>query len=289
MDHNYIEELDLIDRYLMGKLTADESAGFEEHFVDCAQCVDRLKTTKDLIHGFRLMASRQPVEELDYGPRELHWYSLRSVTTKGFALVGGFLLLVVIAGAVLIFNRIRMSPIETDEAKRDSARWEQRFEEQRQSTASADSKHKETERELTERLTHLQAELENMREPEIARLHDGSLRPQINVPIFVLKATRGSEQQSDSINRLTLPRSPTSFLILLALEGELDYRDYRMTILDDHNQLIWKSGGLKRDPNNSLSLGLNSRFFRGGDYLLTVEGVSEAGATKIVAKYRVRL
>jgi hypothetical protein len=289
MDHKYIEELDLVDRYLMGRLDADESAEFEEHFVDCAQCVDRLRTTKDLIDGFRLMASRQPAEEPDYRARELRWYRLHSVSPKWLAAAGGFLLLVVIAAAVIPFNRIRLSRIEADEAKRDSAQWEQRFEEQSRSAASADTKHQETERELTERLTQLQAELENKREPEIAGLPDGSLKPQINMPVFVLKATRGSEPQSDSINRLTLPRTPTSFLILLALEGEVGYRDYRMTIQDDHNQLIWKSGGLKRDANNSLSLGLNSRFFRGGDYLLTVEGVSEAGARSVVAKYRFRL
>lgn len=289
MDHNYIEELDLVDRYLMGRLAADESAEFEEHFVDCARCVDRLKTTKDLIHGFRLMASRQPAEEPDYLPRELHWYSLHSVSPKWFALAGGFLLLVVIAGAVVMFNRIRLSRIETDEAKSDSAQWEQRFEEQRQYAASADRKHQEMERELTERLNQLQAEIETKREPEIARLHDGSLQPQINMPIFALTATRGSEPRSDSINKLTLPRSPTSFLILLALEGELGYKDYRTTILDDRGRLIWKSGGLKPDPHNSLSVGLNSSFFRGGDYLLIVEGVSEAGTTNVVSKYRFRL
>lgn len=289
MDHKYIEELDLVDRYLMGRLPADESAAFEEHFVDCAQCVDRLKTTKDLIHGFRLMASREPAEEPDYGARELQWYWLHSVSPKWFALAGGFLLLVVIAAAVITFNRIRLSRIEADEAKSDSAKWEQRFEEQRQSAASADTKHQETERELTEKLTQLQAEFENKREPEIARQDHGSVQPQINVPIIVLQATRGSGPQSDSINSLKLPRSPTSFLILVALEGELDYRDYRMTIRDDHKQLIWESGGLKRNSDNSLSLVLNSSFFRGGDYLLTVEGVSEAGAPSVIAKYRFRL
>jgi hypothetical protein len=289
MDHTHIEELDLVYRYLMGRLTANESAQFEEHFVDCAQCVDRLETARDLIHGVRMMASSQPAGEPYYSPKELHWHSLTSISPRWFALAGGLLLLVAIASAAVMFNRARLSRVEADQAKSNSAQWLQRLEEERQSAISADIKHQETERKLTEQLSQLQARLENKREPEIATPHDRSLEPQINVPIFELKATRGSEPQSDSINKLRLPDSPTRFLISVALEGELGYKDYRMVILDDHGQSIWKSGGLKPNDYNSLSVSLNSGFFRRGDYLLTVEGVSEAGATSVVGKYQFRL
>ena len=288
MDHSYIEELDLVHRYLMGRLTGDENAQFEEHFVDCAQCSEQLKTTKELIHGFRLMSSRQSADELDYDPSELPWYSLHGASTRWLALASGFLLLVLIAGGAAMFNSVRLSRIKVDEARSDSAQWQQRFEEERQSGASAERRHQETEQELTERLTQLQSGLKNMREPETARPHDGSLQPQINMPIFELKATRGGSQP-DSINKFTLPRSATSFMVWLPLEGELGYRDYRMTILDDHGQLIWKSGGLKPDRNNSLSVLFNSSFLRPGTYTLTVEGTNEANVTSTVGKYRFRL
>src|SRR5437588_3465079 len=154
MNHDYIEQRDLIRRYLTGRLTADESTEFEEHFVDCSQCVDRLRTTEDMILGFRLMAGRQSAEEADYDSEKTHWYSLRNIAPKRFALAGGLILLVVIAGA-FILNRSRMARIEADEAKSESYQLQQRLEEQRQSAASVDSKHQETKRELTERLTKL--------------------------------------------------------------------------------------------------------------------------------------
>ena len=282
MDHDYIERLDLIRRYLMGRLTADESTEFEEHFVDCSQCVDQLRTTENMILGFRLMASRQSAEEADYRSEKPHWYSARSMSPQWLALAGSLILLIVIAGA-FILNRSRLARIEADEAKSESSRLQQRLEEQRQSAESVDGKHQETERELTQRLTQLQAELENKREPGIAPLN-GSLQPQINIPIFVLKTMRGSAPQSGLVNTFTVPRFSTSFVILVPLEAELGYRDYRMTILDEHGQQMWKSGGLK--PDNSLRVGLNSGFFHSGDYVLTVEGVSEGGATSVIAKYR---
>lgn len=42
MDHQYIEEHNLADRYLTRNLPPDERARFEEHFVDCPECLDRL-------------------------------------------------------------------------------------------------------------------------------------------------------------------------------------------------------------------------------------------------------
>ncbi|HKP12904.1 MAG TPA: zf-HC2 domain-containing protein, partial [Blastocatellia bacterium] len=54
MEHEQIDQSDFIDRYLMGKLSAEESTSFEEHFVDCPRCLDRLQTTDRFLQGLRL-------------------------------------------------------------------------------------------------------------------------------------------------------------------------------------------------------------------------------------------
>lgn len=41
------DEHNIADRYLMDKLSAAERTRFEEHFVDCQECLARLETTKD--------------------------------------------------------------------------------------------------------------------------------------------------------------------------------------------------------------------------------------------------
>jgi hypothetical protein len=54
MDHNKIDDLRFVDRYLLGKLPADQALEFEEHFVGCAQCAAELRSTRDFIAGLRL-------------------------------------------------------------------------------------------------------------------------------------------------------------------------------------------------------------------------------------------
>ena len=53
MDHVYAEERQLADRYLMGKLPDAERRPFEEHFIDCPVCLDRLETIEGLLRALR--------------------------------------------------------------------------------------------------------------------------------------------------------------------------------------------------------------------------------------------
>src|SRR5258708_24213470 len=53
MDHAYIDEHNVVARYEMGKLSTAESASFEEHFVDCAQCQEQLTVAENFRQGLR--------------------------------------------------------------------------------------------------------------------------------------------------------------------------------------------------------------------------------------------
>jgi hypothetical protein len=278
MDHKYINEFDLVERYLTGRLAAEETAQFEEHFVDCLQCVDRLKTTKAFMEGLRLVASDRTPEASRYTPRGFWYFS-----GKSLAVAAGVLLLVALASAVVVFNQILRARVEADQAKAASTQWERRYEEERQSSANAEAEHRESERELTEQVAKLRTELENEGKQE------ADTRAQVNLPILVLSSTRGSEPSSGSSNEVTLARSSGSFVISLTLEGERADRDYLMTILGSRNQVIWKGRGIRPNRHNSVSVGFNSTLFRSGDYLLTVEGVAGDGSTSVVGKYSFRV
>ena len=51
MDHTHTDEHQLADRYLMGRLDDAERRRFEEHFVDCPACLERLETIEGLRGG----------------------------------------------------------------------------------------------------------------------------------------------------------------------------------------------------------------------------------------------
>jgi len=59
MDHTYIEENQVVDRYVMGKLPPDEAGRFEDHYLSCPECLDRLELAESLQRGFKRMAGQE--------------------------------------------------------------------------------------------------------------------------------------------------------------------------------------------------------------------------------------
>src|SRR5262249_56238840 len=57
MDHREIEERDIAFLYLKGQLSAEERTAFEEHFVDCRECLDRIELLKGLRSGLKQVAT----------------------------------------------------------------------------------------------------------------------------------------------------------------------------------------------------------------------------------------
>ena len=56
MDHDYINEHGVVSLYVAGKLSPEERAGFEEHFVNCQQCLEQIEVTAELRDGLRQVA-----------------------------------------------------------------------------------------------------------------------------------------------------------------------------------------------------------------------------------------
>ena len=48
MEHQLAVELRFAERYLLGELSPDEIASFEEHFFDCALCADEVRASAHL-------------------------------------------------------------------------------------------------------------------------------------------------------------------------------------------------------------------------------------------------
>lgn len=57
MEHGTIEASDLVERYLLGRLSPDERADFETHFIECPECLERLELGRRLRQGLREVAA----------------------------------------------------------------------------------------------------------------------------------------------------------------------------------------------------------------------------------------
>jgi hypothetical protein len=93
MDHGYIDQHSLAERYLENALSPQERAAFESHLVDCQECTDRL-----LLAG---MFHARQVNEIQPGPAAK--LILRLKPWHGAALVITGLLLLALLLAIPAF------------------------------------------------------------------------------------------------------------------------------------------------------------------------------------------
>lgn len=57
MEHREVEQRDVVERYLQGKLPAAETRAFEQHLMDCPECFDRVRWESDFRQTLRAAAA----------------------------------------------------------------------------------------------------------------------------------------------------------------------------------------------------------------------------------------
>src|SRR4030095_7601790 len=57
MNHDYIEEHQIRELYLTRRLSDDDRARFESHFVGCQECLDQLEATESFIKGMKAVVA----------------------------------------------------------------------------------------------------------------------------------------------------------------------------------------------------------------------------------------
>jgi hypothetical protein len=287
MDHEQIDQFNLVDRYLMGRLPAEESLGFEEHLVDCPQCIVRLQTTNRFLQGLRQAAAEQALQIEYTRPRRTTRHFLQTLFHKPLAWAAVGLFIAALA-AFFVVDYTRRLRTDVEQAKSLSEQWQRRYDDERQAALAADRKRQETESQLIEQRRVLESKLqdEQAQRAKMAAEFSRWMRPEGGLPIFVLTSVRGRETNAaETGNKIILPRSVAMFAFSIPLEGEVSYESYRMTIIDHRHRPVWKRGGLAPDRYNSLSVGFKSGFFQPGAYSLIVEGIKKEGVRDEAGNY----
>jgi hypothetical protein len=287
MDHEQIDQLDLIERYLRGKLPAETSAGFEEHFVDCPQCIARLQTTERFLQDLRLVAAEQAVQ-IDLHPKGWSFRQVaRSLLSKPMAWAAVCLLLAATTGLIYVIDYTRRLREEVAQVKSLSEQWQRRYEDERQSAMAADRTQREAEAQRAEQMRALEAKPNQVQAQRAIKSAEPGLRETAegNLAIFSLTSVRSSEPSpAESVNRISLPRSAAVFAFSISLEGETRYETYRIRIYDGRQRLIRRWG--KVTPGrDALSILLNSSLFQPGYYTLIVDGDNKEGGKEVVGNY----
>ncbi len=273
VNHHQIEESNIVDRYLLGRLPPEEQTQFEEHFVDCQECLDRLETSAN----FRRAAKAAYVEDAARAGSFvqaglLGWLIKRSRWQLTALLLATLVVLVVLPATFYVFTDRRVQG-EFMKAKQDSSKWQQQYIEQQRLQAAK------------ENLTPEQPLL-----PEEPRNVDESPRPQTRVPVFALNIVRSADPNSSApVNTISIPPSVLSVVLALELESDGDVKSYRATILTTDNRIVWTAKDLKPQSRDTLKVTIRSDSIKPNDYQLILEGLTKEGGYMPQGKYSFRV
>lgn len=291
MDHGYIDQYDLVERYLMGKLPDEERARFEDHYADCPECFDRLKITRNFIEDLQSPAARQALQLDNYTIERTHLPFAYLSSPRTMILAASFVLTIIIAGIIVSIVFIQNLRSDVNQARNEAAEWQHNYEEARESADELSRRFEEREQELTERLRALETRTQDTQGASGERTAESGLwiQPKINPLIFSLKSVNRSANHAATTNEIKLPARPDGFLISMGLESDVSYTDYQVTIINDRGATVIKGKGFKRSSDNALSIGLNSKLFQSGDYLLKVDGITKGGDATLIGNYPFRI
>jgi anti-sigma factor RsiW len=252
MNHAEIEEQQIVDRYVRGTLPAEEVARFEEHYLSCPECLDRLDLAESMSRGFKRAAGQDAVRAAFVQQLAMVAWLARLGRSRQAAVLAMALLVAVLLpwgwAARKVFDR-----------DRELAQARSVLEQERAAAAGRTTSELEaSRREL--------ARAQEDRAKAVEQLAE-AWKPQ-NVPILGLSVERGVGEVKPPI--LHLPATPGWVVLSLAIEPP--YRpSYRVILRDAAGKEIWSGGGFHQD-GDSLNLTLPSTLLAPGDYTLAAEG-----------------
>jgi hypothetical protein len=132
MDHGYIQEQQIVSRYAMGRLDSADRIEFEDHLIDCPQCLDELELSDDFRRTLRIVVSqRESRINTRFRARESAMFAVAALIVVG--LISFFLL-----------GQSRRFQQELEQARLDSSAWERRYNDELQARTNAESQLRES-------------------------------------------------------------------------------------------------------------------------------------------------
>jgi predicted HAD superfamily Cof-like phosphohydrolase len=282
MDHDYINEHGVVSLYVAGKLSPEERARFEEHFVDCQQCLEQIEVTAELREGLRHVAkedaarpgvARADVARLGVAPQLAPALSAGAGSWNQRGPLA-YVLVVVVGLAAIFFVDGRYRRSEVAEARRASDDWQRRYAEERRARENLQRQQAQS----ADNAADNAGKQSGDQAPMVA-----SLQP---APLFFLNVTRGADEGSAPANRVAV--SPASPLIALSLEFEKDsaFRSYRARLSDGQGRVLWSAENIPSPASGAIAITLPSRLLSSGNYSVALDGLTAGGRYLPAAHFR---
>ena len=264
MNHRRIEEQNIAELYVTGRLSPEDEETFESHLLECSECRESVGWADDLRTSIRAVAAEDAARasvQLGF----LAWVSRRTRTGRAGLLMAA-LLAVAALPAWLNADRSRLAR-ELTEA-RSEAQIATELPAAPAPAPAVPAPDNSALEKLAEENKRLAEQLRDTNE-QLAQ----AAEPQINTRIVSLDRVRGGSDDP------TVPLGPSPEALVLTLQlPQVDYDVYRVTLLDGKNKTLWKKDGLVPTANDALTILFPSeRLEAGTAYRFRIEGMEPGG------------
>ncbi len=306
MDHAYIEEHGLIDRYRQGLLEPDEEARFEEHFVGCAECTRELDVARSFARGVHAMAA----EDAAVAAATQHalmaaglfaWLARRGRLARGAA---GALVLLLAAGipAAWLAGRRADRDMRTPGASaaeagaatgaasaagaaaRQADAYRQRWQTDHARADELSHQLQAAQAQGSAERARLQAQLASGTHP--SRGGSSWSQPLLDAPLILLHIFRDAPAVLPII---TAAQAAQPLSLAVDAGDDPRFASYGIDLQDAAGRRLVQRNGLHPNALGVLMITFPPAFLTAGDYRLTVTGIAAGGAQTPIGTYPVRV
>ena len=278
MDHAYIAENSLIERYHRGLLDPEEEARFEEHFFGCPECTEQIELARSFGRGMKAMAALA-AEDAARGAVALGifaWLARRGRLAQLGLALSALLILVVAAGLPALWLASRSEKTETALAaeRRELASERQKSADLGRRLQASEAGRGALQKEWSERLT-------------AAERLGKSAGVLADVPVFLLRTFRDEPGSPGMTIDLGKVRGPLS----LAVDAPDDprFQSYRVRLTGPGGRALFEQGGLHPNALEAVMVTFPAGFFSPGEYRLQVSGAGRDGGSTVLGSHPFRV
>lgn len=264
MDHEEVERDHLAQLYLLGKLTPAETARFEEHYLDCPECLAGLRQAESLHRGLRGLVARGEVE--GFRPRRAG--RVAAVAPLRLALAAGLLAAALLPAAYLAWQNRRLSA-ELAAARDAGGRPAPAVAAAPPAAAAGSAPHASEVERLTRELTAAQEERRRL-----AALLAADRAPQPGAVLAFLGTVRDDGFAPPAAEVRLGPRASSVILVLDLAAPEGARHRLRLFRSGDERPL-WSGAEVAAGAEGELTLAVPAALLPPGEYALHAEAAGD--------------
>ena len=254
MRHEDVQERQIADLYLMGRLSPVEAEEFEEHYLGCPECLEELELSEGFQAGLKRVAAEDVAKALVVRRLGLMAWLARAARSRGAGLLAAAVLLVAVLPLGALYQRERGTSAE-----------------------------------LEARLADAFSPQANVPIVALGAQRTGPILGPNRPTEIPRQSARSAPGPEGPVDRIRLPQTLGWIVLSLELADPEAFPSYRGTLLFAGGERVWQGSSLLTDPRGALAVSLHSSTLRPGDYELRVEGLSAGADPASVASFTFRV